>query len=284
MTILWDDQYPDQRILQNEIGYRTEAFVEVLLEEIPKSEIEGVYFKGSAQKEWESPLDYVPEISDVDIHILFSNDSSIERYLRSMDKATHIQSKVEERYFSKAPKPVHIPRPQLIILNSLQRDEDYIPSPKSAVTVMYGKDYPEPDYSNVEKIRFSDCKRLISEEEFISRFPLQIVDRPARYLWEALRTLVWHVSPSGPRVIHILGIPTEKAWGSNRTRIVSLLRETGEHQFAEDYARFYLSGWQYFLSKYSDTDAGRSTVISGIRALNKAVEIAKSWWSRHSSS
>ena len=283
MTLSWTDNYPDQTVLKNEVNHMLEAFVEILLEEIPKSDIEGIYFKGSAQKDWESPLDYVPELSDIDIHLLFSDDSLIEKNLGSIPKAMDIQSKVEARYFSKAPSPLHVPRPQLVILNQLLRNEDYIPSPQNVVSVLYGKEYEKPDYSNPEKIRLIDCNRLISEEEYLSRFPLHVIDKPSRYIWDSLKVLVWRVAPTGPRVLHILGMPTEKAWSINRTKIVSFLKEMGEYQLAHDYSVFYLFGWKYFLSKYSDSNAGRSALMSGINVLNRGVEIGRLWLSKHSS-
>ena len=46
----WDSNYPDKKVLRKEIKLMIDAFLEVLLEEIPKSEIEMIYFKGSAQK------------------------------------------------------------------------------------------------------------------------------------------------------------------------------------------------------------------------------------------
>ena len=219
----------------------------------------------------------------LDIHLLFSDDSSIEKNLGSTSKAIDIQSKVEAIYFSKAPNPLHVPRPQLVILNQLFRNEDYIPSPQNVVSVLYGKEYEKPDYSNPEKIRLIDCNRLISEEKYLSRFSLHVIDKPSKYLWDSLKGLVWRVAPTGPRVLHILGMPTEKAWGINRTKIVSFLKEMGEYQLAQDYSDFYLFGWKYFLSNYSDSNAGRSALMSGINVLNRGVEIGKSWLSKHSS-
>lgn len=283
MNMSWDDQYPDKTILQNEVNHMVKAFVEVLLEEIPESDIEGIYFKGSAQKHWDSPLDYVPELSDIDIHLLFADDLAIERHLGSISKATHIQSRVEEKYFSKTPKPLHVPRPQIIVLNQLLQEEDYIPTPENAVSVLYGKDYPKGDYRDSDKIRLIDCNRVLDEEKFLAEFPSRVIDKPSRYIWDSLRALVWHVSPVAPRVLHMLGLASEKAWSINRTEAVAHLAEKGEHQLAQHYSEFYLRGWKYFLSKYSDTNAGRSTQISGVKALHKALEISKAWFSKRSS-
>lgn len=275
-NLKWNSDYTDKKVLKEEIDSMLEVFVEVLLEEIPKSEIEMIYFKGSAQKKWDSPIDYVPELSDIDIHLLFSRDSSIKKYLGSTSKALDVQSKVELRYFSKIKNPLHIPRPQLMILNLLMKEEDFIQTPKSAVSVLYGKEYPEPDYSDLERIRAIDCNRILSEEEFILDFPLRVIDKPSKYLWFSLKSLVWHVSPLCPRVLHILGTPTSEVWSVNRTRITSMLREKGESQLAKDYAEFYLFGWKYFLSNYKDTNAGRSSMIYGINVLRRGIEIAKS--------
>ena len=284
MTTSWSSHYHDPQALKTEAFCMAEAFTEVLLEEIPDSEILGIYCKGSVLKEWDSPLDYVPELSDVDIHILFSDDSSIEKHLGSVDQAVHIQSRVEERYFSKVPEPLHVPRPQLLILNRLLLNEGYVPSPRSTVSVLHGKEAPAPDYGNPDRIRCTDARRLLEEEEFLKkRLPGHAVDRPAIYIWQTLRLMSWRVSPTGPRVLHILGLPTEEAWSINRTEAVSLLRKMGEKTLAQDYADYYLHAWEYYLSGYTDSDAGRASIVAGAKVLNRGGEIAKAWLDEHSS-
>ena len=279
MSYAWSSHYHDPRALKTEAFCMAEAFTEVLLEEIPDSEIVGIYCKGSVLKEWDSPLDYVPELSDVDIHILFSDDSSIERHLGLVDQVVHIQSGVEERYFSKVPEPLHVPMPQLTLLNDLLHNEDYVHPPRKVVYVLYGKDAPDPDYSNPDRIRRTDCMRLLDGEEFLKkRLPRQAVDRPARYIWQTLRLMSWRASPTGPRVLHILGLPTEEAWSVNRTVAVSLLEEMGEENLAQDYADYYLNAWEYYLSGYTDGNAGRASIVAGAKVLNRGGEIARAWF------
>ncbi len=53
MKYTWDNHYPDSETLKAEAFSMANAFVEVLLEEIPETEIEGIYCKGSVLKEWE---------------------------------------------------------------------------------------------------------------------------------------------------------------------------------------------------------------------------------------
>ncbi len=272
----WNSNYPDKKILRKEINFMLGAFMEVLLKEIVASEIEMIYFKGSAQKNWDSPIDYVPELSDIDIHILFSNDSSTFVYFGTINKALDIQSKIEKIYLSKVKNPFHIPRPQLMVLNHLLKEKDFILTPKRAIKLLYGKVYSDPDYSDDDGIKNIDRNRILSEEKFLLGFPLKVIDKPAKYLWMSLKDLVWHVSPVGPRILHILGVKTEEAWSINRSQIVVLLKEMGENKLADDYSEFYLNGWKYFLSNYKDTKAGRMSIISGINTLKRGIEIAKS--------
>ena len=72
-----------------------ECFVSVLLDRIPSDEVRGVYIKGSAQKQWESPLNYVPEISDVDMHLWFHGDDTWKTHLGTVSQALEVQRRVE---------------------------------------------------------------------------------------------------------------------------------------------------------------------------------------------
>jgi hypothetical protein len=56
---------------------------------------------------------------------------------------------------------------------------------------------------------------------------------------------------------------------------VKALKILGEKQLVRDYSQFYMSAWDYFLSGYGDTNAGRSAIVAGINALRRAIEIAK---------
>lgn len=51
-----------------------ESFVETLLEKIPNDQIRALYLEGPAKKHWGTPIDYVPEASDLDMHLWFHKD------------------------------------------------------------------------------------------------------------------------------------------------------------------------------------------------------------------
>jgi len=258
------------------------AYVDALFGRIPEAEVAGVYFKGSAQKEWTSPLDYVPELSDVDLHVLFAADGTEAKYLGAPEQALEVQAAAEAAYFAKVPRPIHVPRPQLLVLNAAIREPDFVPTPAEAITVLYGCDYPAGASLEAEAMKALDAKRLAGEAAYLARFPLHAVDKPALYLREALRGIVWRVSPAAPRALYLLGVPFAEAWTANRTRLVALLEEAGERDLAARYSRFYLYGWDYFLSGYGDHDAGRRALLAGIDVLRRGVEIGEAWGTSHS--
>jgi hypothetical protein len=270
----WTDRYPSKESLRAEVDAMAESFVKVLLDRIPPDEIAGIYFKGSAKKRWDSPLDYVPEQSDVDIHLLFRDSASIERRLGSIESALDILSGVEDEYRSKMPSPIHLPRPQLTMLNRLMEEPNYYPSPKETVATLYGDEYKDEVWPDDERLREMDRANLLSHSPVLESFPLHVVDKPGVYLLAALRNLSWRVSPIGPRALSISGMPPRQAWSLNRTQIAPLLDELGQEDLARDYRSFYLSAWDYFLSGYTDSRAARAAVAAGLTALRASAEVA----------
>ena len=273
MDLSWDERYPDPAALKREVEAMVAAYVGALRANVPEAELAGIYFKGSAQKEWDSPLDYAPELSDVDVHVLFADDEAGATHLGTPEQALEVQAAAEAAYVAEVKEPIHVPRPQLIVLIAVLTEPDFVPTPAEAITVLHGRDYPAGASLGPEKLKDLDAKRLAGEAAYLARFPMHAVDKPARYLREALRGMVWRVSPTAPRASYLLGVPFAEAWTANRTRLVALLEEAGERDFAARYAQFYLSGWDYFLSGYGDHDAGRRALLAGIDVLRRGVEI-----------
>lgn len=277
-TPSWDSRYPDGDTLRSEAVCLAECFRDELLYLIPAGEIRAIYLKGSVVKPWESPLDYVPEVSDVDMHVWFHDDAAWPRHLGTVSRALDVQKGVEARFAARVPLPLHEPRPQLIVMNKMMAEhEGFLHSPRSTVSVLYGEEYPEADYSDSAGIRRHDATQLVGEAAWVDRMPLHLVDKPGRYLREALRQLVWRVSPAGPRVLHVSGLDTEQAWSMNRTRVTQSLRELGLASLADGYAAFYLSSWDYFLSGFTDSDAGRTAVQAAEQVLTESAEIGRRW-------
>ena len=274
----WDSRYPDRDRLRMEAECLAECFRDQLLSLIPEGEIRAIYLKGSVVKRWESALDYVPEVSDVDMHVWFRDDAAWPKYLGTVPQALEVQRGVEARFAARISRPLHEPRPQLIVMNKMMADhEGFLHSPRSIVRVLYGEDYPEADYSDSAGVRRHDSSRLVDAAGWVEKMPLHLVDRPGLYLREALRPLVWRVSPTGPRVLHVSGLDTEQAWSINRTRVTLALRDLGLTSLADGYSAFYLSSWDYFLSGFNDTDAGRSAIQAAAQVLTESAEIGRQW-------
>lgn len=242
---------------------------------IPLEDICGIYFKGSAQKQWESILDYVPEISDVDVHILFRKNEYQKKYLGTPEQTLDLQEHIEHIFYDKITEPLHVPRPQILVLNEFMKDRDFVYSPVSAMTVLFGSELPPNPPDKLARIRAIDCEHLLQERKFLENYSMHIIDRPAKYLWQGLRSMVWHISPIGSRVLSLTGLRYETAWSMNRTRSVRTLREIGQCQLANEYAQFYIHCWKYFLSHYIDTNAGRDAIRAGIATLRLGVGFAE---------
>ena len=60
-----------------------------------------------------------------------------------------------------------------------------------------------------------------------------------------------------------------------------MLRDRGFAALVDNYSAYYLSAWEYFLSGYTDTEAGRSAIVAGSRALLESAELGRRWLEGH---
>lgn len=274
----WDARYPNRDQLRAEVRCLAACVRDQLLARIPEGEIRGVYLKGSSVKVWESPLDYVPEISDVDIHVWFRDDDAWRPHLDTVPQALAIQAGIEACFKERIARPIHHPRLQLLVLNEVvAKLEGFVHSPRSTVTVLHGEAYPEADYSDPAAIRRFDAADLVERAGWVERVPLHVVDRFGVHAFEAVRQLAWRVAPVGPLVLHLSGLDTERVWSLNRTRATMALRDLGLGSLADAYRDFYLAAWDYFLSRFADTNACRAAILAASRLLTESGELGRRW-------
>lgn len=279
MNIKWLDSWPGQDLIRAEVEAYVDLVDEVLTDAVGIGALRGLYYKGSSAKAWDSALDYVPEVSDVDFHVWFRSDDDVKRVFRSMETALDVQARLERGYAERVPEPFHTPRPQFVVLNDIVDQPDYTPPDPSLVRVLKGEPLARQTY-DTERIREVDCRMALSHEGFVEKLPASAIDKPGRLLWKVLRDLTFRVSPAGPRAVHLLGGQTELAWESNRTAIYSALIDLEAEEIAEGYAGYYLAGWRYFLSGWEDTDAGRDAIRCGLNVLALTVDVARAWAAR----
>ena len=274
----WDSRFPDRDQLRAETRCLTECVRDQLLALIPGDQIRGIYLTGSTVKAWDSPLDYVPEVSDVDIHVSFRDDISWREHLDTVSLALEVQAAIEACFERRCPRALHRPRPQLLVLNKLMAERPgFVYSPQSTVLVLQGEPYPKDDYSNPDTIRRHNAVDLIERAEFVQRVPLLAIDRPWTYSRDLLSQLTWRVSPAGPLALHLSGLDTEHVWTLNRTQATAALHDVGLASLADPYRAFYPSAWDYFLSGFTDTTACRAAIASGTHVLTEGAEIAQQW-------
>ncbi len=275
----WNDTYPDPERLRQELSCMAEAIVETLLERIPRDEIRAIYLKGSAKKRWDTPIDYVPEASDLDIHLWFHDDDWEQSLFSDIDQAIAVQQDIGARYRRKSPQPIHIPRPQIMIMNTLLRRPGYMHSPPDSARILLGEDYPSADYSAVDEIKRYKCHDLLNFADILERFPYRVFDRPDKHLAELLRDLSFRVSPVGPIFLQLAGGDPMTVWSMNRTRVTRALEDIGEGSLATDYVGYFLARWRWFLSNGDDLDALRDAVRTALKVLERSESVANGYLS-----
>jgi len=270
---IWEAPFPSPRTLREEVDGMVAAICDVLLSELGDA-VAGIYLVGSAQHPWDTPIDYVPELSDVDIHLRLADTASVPPLdtTRSLD----VQRQVETRFFAQHPHSLHVPRPQIVVLNDNRHRGGTQIRPSRAIRVLYGAPYPE---SPSEATRFvhAECERMIGERAYIDQLPYKVVDRPGHYLWEVLRSAARHISAVGPRVLMFAGLAPDEAWSLNRTGVVGELNARGESEFAFAYASYYIATWQYHFSGRTYSAAAREAVRAGVEVLERGIESARAW-------
>ena len=273
----WDATYPSAAALRAEADALRECIVETVLDVLPGGSVLGVYAGGSSLKPWDSVVDYVPELSDVDIHLLLTDEALLEG---DLDRTFAVQADYERRFTARYPQPLHQPRPQVVVINKLIADPAFMGPPAGATRTLFGRPHEEvrPPPTDFEFVRKVDRERLLEprDQAWVAGLPAHTLDRPFKYLWQPVRDAAWRVAPAGPRVLSILGEGFDDAWGHNRTWVANRLHGVGQAEFGDAYVGYYVECWRYFLSGYRDNAAARSALLRAKRVIELGAELARS--------
>ena len=255
-----------QKRARAEINSALEIWTAILQETFGER-IRYAYTKGSAIKSWDSIIDYVPEISDVDVHFRFT---TLEDMIFSEDpfsQAMEISSEYERRFLEEQPNAFHMPRSQLLLVDLLMEDVDYVPPRMSDIRVMIGtpKQIPLP---SVDTIRSIDLSQLKSLETFLKGLPMSVIDRAGFDFWTIIRRMTWRVSPSPVRLLTQTHPDPLEVWSWNRSTIVKELEKQGLDDISDAYTKFYKTGWQLYMSDFKDSSAYRDMVKYGYLVLS----------------
>jgi hypothetical protein len=269
----WPKKYPTKEQIHAEVAACVDSFLAVLYEVFTQEEIKAIYWKGSSYKAWDSIIDYVPEFSDVDIHVHFKNPADAKKRMSGVTEAAHFSKRLEEEYLKRIPEPFHTPALQFMIGQELEKIPHYMPSPRNTVKVIYGEEYPEFVHDQ-DKAERTARQQLDDYQLFLNSVPGELMFRYRHTLGGLLREFVNRISPAAPRSLVVLGMDNEQALSCNRTQLVAALREKGEVAFAENYELFYRKCWEYIVSGHNDFTAAREAIEAGVAVLSRSVEIA----------
>ena len=259
-------------IAREDVHTCIEAWKEILSDK--DREIEYAYTKGSATKKWDSPIDYVPEISDVDIHVFPTHDGFLNPSNEFAD-AMKISEMYETLFHDNRQNALHMPRSQIMTISKLEGSvEGYCPPRITDVQILFGN--PEQkEIPDIETIRRYDITNLQGLEEFLKPMPMRAVDRAGLDFWYIIRAMTWRVSPSPVRILTQSHEDPFDLWSWNRTRIEQELKNQNYEQIADSYRGFYMSGWDLFLSDFKSLSAYRSVVTHGYNLLKQCLEEGK---------
>ena len=262
---------PDYFELMAKAKEDTQCAAEVwrdILPEVLGSRLESMYTKGSASKHWDSHIDYVPTISDVDIHITIKNDKPLfGNYSDDFDKAIEISHQCEEEFIRRRPDHLHIPRMQVIETRFLKQHVRYTPPRLQDVVVLFGEPKIPKRMPKADAIRANDLENIMDLKEYLTDFPRSMFDRTGLDWWTTIRPMTWRVSPTPVRIITQTHPNPIDVWSWNRTKIHAALLERGYEKLAKHYHSFYDTGWRLFLSGFTDLKAFRETAVNGYYVL-----------------
>ena len=265
------EQSPDA--LRADIQAMAESWLWVLQAHLGEANVVGLYAKGSAVKDWDSPLDYVPEISDLDLHLRLDSDV----LPLGIETALALRAAAEAEFAQRAPAATHHPRAGLVLINELEEDPAYVASPAGTVRTLRGPAYMgQPDDPETDaRIRETDRRQLLGQRDALDDLVWRMLDNTGPHARSNIRHMNWRVSPVAPRVLSVLGLPTIEAWSLNRTQLIAALRDRNRSTLATAYTAYYESGWRCFRSDYADRAAVSAALDAAVAVIQEGAQIAQ---------
>jgi hypothetical protein len=267
--------------LQYEINSGVNIWVDMFQNDF-NNELVYAYAKGSALKQWESAIDYVPILSDVDIHLKVKDMFQFQEIL-TLEKAFSFSEKYKQVFETKQKNKtnifsqiIHLPRFQIMIMNQLLEDPRIILPRKQDIETLFGEvEFPQNEIS-ADFIKKVDFERIVEEYAFLNSLPSAVFDRSSsNEFWTVLRRMNWRVSPSPVRLLtQIMDSDPLDIWTWNRTTIVNKLKEQGFSEVAENYENYYLTGWKLFNSNFKDLELYKKSFFYGSSVLSNCYHAA----------
>lgn len=258
----------DPRLLRAEITAMLDSLLAALDERIPRGAIRGVYFKGSASKVWHVPCDYVPELSDLDLHVWLHDEASaaVEAQFQDTRFALEFAAAAEAAFRHRVPSPCHVPRPQVLILNEAMRRRTSWT--RSHAVVLRGEAPPGSEATARE-----DRETLLAVSGEAAQLGLSVMDKLEAEVWTALRAVNWRVSPLPARLLSAAGAGAQ-VWDEPRSVLLADLDRSGFGAVAAHLGRYYDHAWKGFCGGWRDAAPMRLAILAALDALALAADHA----------
>lgn len=161
-----------------------------------------IVWKGSAYKPWDGPYDFIPGLSDLDVHV-YRPGGLVDPFA------------LRRRLFATVGDPPSGTPLQLLIL-----DSDNLPNPWTLLEGTYGVlvgDPPPVPPADEDDMRRRDLLDLRGLDGWIRQIASGVVDRSEAELWEFLRRVRWMFPSILTRVATVAGENPAGMWRMNRT-------------------------------------------------------------------
>jgi hypothetical protein len=268
-----EQDFPLEQV-RRDVDCCIEIWSEMLSKDL-QDRVEYAYAKGSCIKHWDSPIDYVPVFSDVDIHIKLRDGrnfypDSYEGFVESLSTT----EAYEDMFGKRNAGSVHLPRVQVVLLNPNLSDPDFmLPWDMGMIRPMVGEP-PLGEPPEHTLLRSMDLRNLLNQVEVLEALPLSACERTGLDYWILVRRLGWRVSPTPVRLLSQVVEDPLRVWGLNRTNVCEELEAHGFGGVSTSCKEYYLSGWEAFRSDFRDSRAMREALKAAYRVLETTIKHA----------
>lgn len=170
-----------------------------------------VLWKGSAQKKWDGPYDFLPGLSDIDIHVYKAG---------AIEEPWLLRRAVLDEV---GPAPWGTPL-QLLALNTQTLPDWWL---IMSYEVLHGTTPPVATPST-EVLLKRDRVSLAEAHRHVSRIGTDVLGLADDELWGYLRSVRWMFPPTVQRIATVSGHRPEHVWSLNRTSALGLVAEQAE--------------------------------------------------------
>ena len=259
-----------------DINLAIEVWKEMLNVSLP-NEIEYIFTKGSSAKKWETEIDYVPQISDIDIHVkLKEKRKNLLNLDDSFEHASYFTTNYEDLFNEmcrgKKYSPQHLPRIQIVQLDLVKRKGYVVPPRDCDITWIQGNT-TLPDEMDHNLVRKMDLMNLQSESSFISSIPRTYMELSGLEYYTLLYKINSRISPSPIRLLtQILDTNPHDVWAYNKTEVKNKLIENHFEELARYYEIYYIQGWELFKNNFTDIELYQDMIKTGYYFLKGCTE------------